>query len=321
MGWGVWAHHMFTVGLGPVANSAFALSTMFIAVPTGVKIFNWMGTIWGGKIRFTTPMLMSIGFVMLFIIGGLSGVTHSIVPADYQQQDTYYIVAHFHYVLFGGAMFGLFSGIYYWWPKVTGKLLSERLGKLHFALMFVGANLTFGPMHILGLQGQPRRYYKVIAGQGHDTWNLVATIGAFTIALSILVFFVNVVITRFRGKPSGDDPWDARTLEWSIPSPVPHYNFKEIPVVHERDDWWHRKYTEDASGKPVPVVAGASEVAEAGHGEEGEPHMPLPSYWPLVAAVGLPLIGWGLMFQWALAAVGGVVLLVGIYGWALEPVE
>src|SRR5919106_741222 len=153
MGWGVWAHHMFTSGLGAVANSAFALSTMFIAVPTGVKIFNWIGTMWGGSIRFTTPMLFSIGFVAMFIIGGLSGVTHAIVPSDAQQQDTYYVVAHFHYVLFGGAIFGLFSGAYYWLPKVTGRMLSEGLGKIHFWLMLIGFNMTFAPMHWLGLQG------------------------------------------------------------------------------------------------------------------------------------------------------------------------
>jgi cytochrome c oxidase subunit I len=326
MGWGVWAHHMFAVGLGPVANSAFALSTMFIAVPTGVKIFNWMGTMWGGKIRFATPMLFSIGFVSMFIIGGLSGVTHAIVPADYQQTDTYYIVAHFHYVLFGGAMFGIFSGIYYWWPKITGRLLDERMGKVHFWLMLIGFNMTFGPMHILGLQGQPRRYYKVIEGQGHEFWNFLETIGAFIIALSILVFIINVLYSRKRGKEAGADPWDARTLEWSIPSPPPHYNFKEIPVVHERDDFWHRKYTEDESGKLIPVVAGGqngeAHAEEHGeHGEHDEPHMPLPSYWPLVTAAGIPLIGYGVLFQWALAALGAVVLLVGVYGWALEPVE
>jgi cytochrome c oxidase subunit 1 len=327
MGWGVWAHHMFAAGLGPVANSAFALSTMFIAVPTGVKIFNWLGTVWGGKIRLTTSMLMSIGFVTMFIIGGLSGVTHAIVPADYQQTDTYYIVAHFHYVLFGGAIFGLFSGIYYWWPKITGKLLDERTGKVHFVLMFIGFNLTFGPMHITGLQGQPRRYYKVIPGQGHEFWNLVETYGAFTIALSMVVFVVNVLLTQRRGKAAGNDPWDARTLEWSIPSPPPHYNFAEIPNVKERDDWWHRKYTEDESGKPVPVVAGGQsgdespQAPEDQHEEHAEPHMPKPSYWPLVASTALPLLGYGLLFQWILIPVGVVTLLVGIYGWALEPVE
>jgi cytochrome c oxidase subunit 1 len=297
---------------------------MFIAVPTGVKIFNWMGTMWGGKIRLTTPMLMAIGFITMFIIGGLSGVTHSIVPTDYQQTDTYYIVAHLHYVLFGGAIFGLFGGIYYWWPKLTGKLLGERLGKTQFVLMLIGFNLTFAPMHILGMQGMPRRYYRYPAGQGFEFWNFAETIGAFIIALSVLTFIGNVLLTRRRGKPSGDDPWDARTIEWSIPSPVPHYNFLEIPVVHERDDFWHKKYSEDESGKAVPVVAGGEQAVEEEHGEHAEhaePHMPKPSYWPLVASLALPLIGYGLLFQWALAALGVVVLLVGVYGWAMEPVE
>jgi cytochrome c oxidase subunit 1 len=311
---------MFAVGLGPVANSAFAVSTMFIAVPTGVKIFNWLATMWGGKIRLTSAMLFSIGFVTMFIIGGLSGVTHSIVPADYQQTDTYYIVAHFHYVLFGGAIFGLFSGIYYWYPKLTGKLLSEALGKVHFTLMIIGFNLTFAPMHILGLQGMARRYYRYPAHQGFEFWNFISTVGSFVIALSIAIFIVNVLLTRARGKPAGNDPWDARTIEWSIPSPVPHYNFAEIPVIHERDDWWHRKYTEDESGKPVPVLAGAQNGDET-HEEHPDIDMPKPSYWPLVAAVGLPLIGYGLLFQWALSALGAMVLLVGIYGWALEPSE
>ena len=178
MGWGVWAHHMFAVGLGPVANSAFAASTMFIAVPTGVKIFNWLATTWGGDLRLKTPMLFALGFIGMFTIGGLSGVTHAVVPSDYQQTDTYYIVAHFHYVLFGGAIFGLFSGAYYWSPVVTGKLLDEKLGKIHFWLMLIGFNLAFGPMHILGLQGQPRRTYQYPEGMGWDFWNMVSTAGA-----------------------------------------------------------------------------------------------------------------------------------------------
>src|SRR5918992_247449 len=183
MGWGVWAHHMFTVGLGPVANAAFALSTMFIAVPTGIKIFNWLGTLWGGAIRITTPFLFAVGFVAMFIIGGLSGVTHAIVPHDAFQTDTYYIVAHFHYVLFGGAIFGLFAGLYYWWPKISGRLLSERLGKLHFWLMFIGFNLAFAPFHILGLQGMPRRIQSYPDGYGWNLWNVVSTAGAFLIAI------------------------------------------------------------------------------------------------------------------------------------------
>jgi cytochrome c oxidase subunit 1 len=325
MGWGVWAHHMFTVGLGPVANAAFALSTMFIAVPTGVKIFNWLGTLWGGSLRFTTPMLFAIGFVAMFIIGGLSGVTHSVVPSDLQQQDTYYVVAHFHYVLFGGSIFGLFAGAYYWFPKVTGLMFDERLGKLHFWLMFIGFNLTFGPMHILGLQGMPRRYYTYPADTGWGFWNFVETIGSFVIVLSILVFMVNVIRSKMRGIKAEEDPWDARTLEWAIPSPPPHYNFAEIPEVHHRDDFWHRKYAEDEGGRPVPVVAGAAENGgEHGENHEGEDHldihMPDPSYFPLVAAAGLPFIGYGLIFWWPAAALGALITLAGLFGWGLEPV-
>jgi cytochrome c oxidase subunit I len=323
IGFGVWAHHMFATGLGAVANTAFGISTMIIAVPTGIKIFNWLGTMWRGAIRLTTPMLMAIGFVTMFVIGGLSGVTHAVVPADYQQTDTYYIVAHFHYVLFGGAIFGLFSGIYYWFPKFTGKMLSDRLGKLHFWLMIIGFNLTFGPMHILGLQGMPRRQYFFSAGMGWDFWNMAVSIGAFLIAGSIAVFMVNAIRSLARGEQAEADPWDARTLEWTISSPPPAHNFDEIPTVHARDELWHRKYSEDTAGRPIPVVAGASdEHPEAGHEETGHTiHLPGPSYWPLVAALGIPLIGYGLMFHWAFAAAGLLSLLSGLYGWLLEPLE
>src|SRR5918999_759837 len=296
MGWGVWAHHMFAVGLGPVANAAFALSTMFIAVPTGIKIFNWLGTLWGGDIRFTTPLLFAVGFVTMFIIGGLSGVSHAIVPHDAQQTDTYYIVAHFHYVLFGGALFGLFSGFYYWWPKVFGKLLSEGLGKLHFWLMFIGFNLAFFPMHIVGLQGMPRRIYTYPEGMGWDLWNAIETVGAFIIALSILVFIVNVIVSRTRGAEAGDDPWDGRTLEWMTSSPPPEHNFTEIPLVSSRDEFWHRKYVETPEGEPERVFAGG-EQAQANHASEEHPpeehdiHMPSPSYFPILAAAGIPLLG------------------------------
>jgi cytochrome c oxidase subunit 1 len=322
MGWGVWAHHMFTTGLGPIANTAFALSTMFIAVPTGVKIFNWIGTMWGGSIRFSTPMLFSIGFIAMFIIGGLSGVTHAIVPHDYQQQDTYYVVAHFHYVLFGGAIFGLFAGAYYWFPKVAGRMYREGLGKLHFWLMLIGFNLTFGPMHWLGLWGMPRRYYTYDADAGWGLWNFVETVGSFIIAASILVFMWNMVRSLRKGDKAEADPWDARTVEWLTDSPPAHYNFAEIPTVHHRDELWHRKYAEDEEGKPVPVVAGAQEHAD-GHEEEEhhDIHMPDPSYFPMVASAGMPLIGYGLIFgMWPVAVLGALVTLGGLFGWSLEPV-
>jgi cytochrome c oxidase subunit 1 len=338
LGWGVWAHHMFASGLGPIANSAFALSTMFIAVPTGVKIFNWLGTMWGGQIRMKTPLLFAVGLVGMFTIGGLSGVTHSIVPHDYQQTDTYYIVAHFHYVLFGGAIFGLFAGTYFWFPKVTGRILGEGLGKLHFALMFIGFNMTFGPMHILGLWGMPRRIYTYADGMGWDFWNMFETVGAFVIALGILVFVVNVARSARSGELAGPDPWDARTIDWLTTSPPPAHNFDEIPVITARDEFWHRKYVGEGEKPPVRVPAGASadhSPAEAatpdgtlpahGPGHEGHSaiHMPSPSYYPLIAAIGMPIMGWGVLLggvlQTVLLTVGGLILLAGLFGWVLEP--
>jgi cytochrome c oxidase subunit 1 len=335
MGWGVWAHHMFAVGLGPVANSAFAASTMFIAVPTGVKIFNWLATTWGGDLRLKTPMLFALGFIGMFTIGGLSGVTHAVVPADYQQTDTYYIVAHFHYVLFGGAIFGLFAGAYYWAPVVTGKMLDETLGKIHFWLMLIGFNLAFGPMHILGLQGQPRRTYQYPKGMGWDFWNAVSTIGAFTIALSILTFTINIFKTKKSKERAPQDPWDARTLEWTIPTPPPEYNFAEIPIVHARDDFWHRKYTEDEQGRLVRIPSGGSDETSALH-EQHEPgsdehghgdghghgiHMPSPSYFPALASVGIMIVGYGAIYHWWIGAIGGVILLAGVFGWGNEPLS
>ena len=322
LGWGVWAHHMFVTGLGPVAISAFGLATMLIAIPTGVKIFNWLGTVWGGSVRLTTSMLFSLGFIAMFTIGGLSGVMHSVVPADTQQTDTYFVVAHFHYVLFGGLILALFAGFYYWYPKVFGRMLDERMGKLNFWTMFIGFNLTFAPMHLLGLWGQPRRTYRYDEGLGWEAINQLVTVGSFIIAFSVLVFIVNAVVSKSRGKVAGDDPWDGRTLEWSISSPPPEYNFAEIPEVHSRDDFWHRKYTEDDEGRLVPLPSGGAEAhAAAGHDGHGI-HLPSPSYFPLVTALGLPILGYAAVFQnvW-LALLGAVVLLYGIYAWAIEPAD
>ncbi len=319
MSWGVWVHHMYTTGLGTAANAAFGISTILIGVPTGVKIFNWMGTLWGGSISLKAPLMFAVGFVAMFTIGGLSGVTHSMVPSDYQQQDTYYVVAHFHYVLFGGSIFGLFAGVYYWFPKFTGKLMNDAIGHVHFWLMLIGFNLTFFPMHMSGLLGMPRRIASYSGDQGWSMWNLMSSVGAFVIALSILVFIINFIISLRRGKASGDDPWDGRTLEWTIPSPPPPYNFKEVPQVHSLDEFWHRKYTEDAEGVPIPVVAGAAvEPAEDHSGGHGI-HMPSPSYFPIIAALGFPFIATGMIYDAALVAVGVAILFVGIYGWALEP--
>ena len=222
MGWGVWAHHMFASGMGPLSVAAFSLSTMFIAVPTGVKILNWLATMWGGKLAFTTPMLFAIGLVTMFTIGGLSGVTHAVAPSDTQQTDTYYIVAHFHYVIFGGALSGFLGGFYFWWPKVFGYMLNEKLGKWHFWTILIGFNLTFGPMHILGLQGMPRRMHTYVEGYGFDFWNMVATVGAFIIAVSMLIFLVNILLSwrAHRAQPGGRRPRPVGRPQPRVDGPV-----------------------------------------------------------------------------------------------------
>ena len=231
MGWMVWSHHMFTVGLGAVANAVFTVTTMLIAVPTGIKVFNWIGTIWGGSIRFTTPMLFSLGFIAMFLLGGISGVMHAVSAHDAQQQDTYFVPAHIHYVLFGGAIMAILSGIYYWFPKYSGKMYSERQGKISFWFIMVGQNVTFFPMHFVGLDGMPRRIYTYVEGMGWEFWNGVATGGVFILIIGFLLVMDNIGRNWRNGKAAPADPWDARTLEWSIASPPPEYNFKEIPVV------------------------------------------------------------------------------------------
>ncbi len=305
MGWGVWAHHMFASGLGPIADSVFGATTMMIAIPTGVKIFNWLATMWGGQIRFTTAMLFAMGFIAMFVIGGLSGVMHSSPPADLQQTDTYFVVAHIHYVLFGGAIQGLFAGIYYWFPKMTGRLLHEKLGKLHFWLMFIGMNLAFFPMHFIGLLGMPRRIYTYRPELGVETMNLVSTIGAHIIAVSLLFFIYNVWRSWRRGEVAGNDPWGGATLEWTIPSPPPDYNFTVIPEVVSRLPRWSVTQM-----KAIPDVP------------PGPIHVPGGSYWPLVAALGIIGMATGAVAHtlWIVLA-SGALLIFSIYRWAFEPFE
>jgi len=245
----VWAHHMFAVGLPPIAQAFFATSTTLIAIPTAVKVFNWCATMWGGKLVLKVPMLFAIGFVAMFLIGGLNGVALAVVPFDYQVTDSYFVVAHLHYVLFGGSVFGIFAGIYYWFPKMTGKLLGERLGQLQFWLFLVGVNLTFFPMHLLGLMGMPRRIYTYPSGLGWSLDNLLATIGAFTIATGVLVFLFNFILSLRSGQPSGDDPWDAFTLEWDTTSPPAVYNFPTLPVVRSRRPFYDKKNPDIADWK------------------------------------------------------------------------
>ena len=326
LGWGVWAHHMFASGLGPVSVAVFSVATMAIALPTGVKIVNWTMTLWGGKLRFTTAMLFAVGLIVEFTIGGLSGVTHAVAPSDTQQTDTYYIVAHFHYVLFGGAVFGLFAGFYYWWPKIFAKMLNERLGKWNFWLMVVGMNLTFGPMHILGLQGQPRRmqvWTAFRAGDGFFNlafWNRVASVGSFVLAIGVLMFLINVVYTHRTAGVAPADPWDARSLEWMTSNPPAEHNFDAIPTVHELDEFFHRKYEENEATGEIHQVSTYEEImADEATRADKHSHLPSPSYWPIILALGLPLIAYGLIFARLLAVFGGVIILLAMFGWSMEP--
>jgi len=306
LGFGVWAHHMFSVGLGPIANSVFSAATMLIAIPTGVKIFNWIATMWGGRLNLTTPLYFAIGFIAMFIIGGLSGIMHASPPTDLQQTDTYFIVAHFHYVLFGGTVFALFAGLYYWIPKVTGRMLHEGLGKLHFWLAIISFNVTFFPMHFLGMNGMPRRTFTYLPGLGFDLMNLISTVGSFVLGFSTLIFVWNLIRSLRRGEPAGRNPWDAPTLEWTLPSPPPHYNYRTIPQVVGRDPLW-REGAESFDPED-PAVS--------------EPVMPSPSGWPILLATGPVIAATGtLMSSLPVALAGVAVIVVSIYGWAFQPLE
>ncbi len=254
LGFTVWMHHMFATGLSTPLTVWTMAATMMIAVPSGVKMFNWLGTMWGGSISLRVPMLFAIGFLFMFLIGGVDGVFNAVVPIDYALNDTYWVVSHIHYVLFGGSVFAVFAGIYFWFPKMTGKMLDETLGTIHFWLMLIGMNLTFMPMHILGLKGMPRRIAEYQGGQGWDIWNLIATIGAFTIAVSILFFVTNVIKTLATApKTAGDDPWEGNTLEWMTSSPPPEHNFDALPEIHsERPNFDRRVASRTPSTRPAP---------------------------------------------------------------------
>jgi cytochrome c oxidase subunit 1 len=241
----VWAHHMFTVGMGPAGNTFFVFATMVISVPTGIKIFNWLATIWGGKILFKVPMMFAVGFLFQFLIAGLTGIMLSSAPFDWQLSASYFVVAHFHYVLVGGILFSLFAAFYFWYPKMTGRMMSERVGKWHFWLFLIGFHLTFDFMHIPGLLGMPRRIYTYEAGRGWEHWNLIVGIGAIVQTIGTLFFVYNLVHSYFRGEIAGADPWDAWTLEWATSSPPPSYNFAVEPTINSRRPLWDLKHPED----------------------------------------------------------------------------
>ena len=315
MSFGLWVHHMFATGIPQLSESFFSAMSMMIAIPTGVQIFCWTATIWSGRPRFRVPFLFVLGFVVVFIIGGFTGVMVASVPYDVQAHDTFFVVAHLHYVLLGGMVFPLFGAAYYWLPKVTGRMLDERLGRWHFWLFFIGVNLTFFPMHQLGLDGMTRRVYTYLPETGWGPLNLVASLGALTIAASVAVFLVNLVRSRRGGAPAGDDPWDGPTLEWATSSPPPPYNFHLLPTVRSRTPLW--KPEPDA-----PVVTGLrTDMREilVTTMLDAEPdnrmRLPEPTIWPLVAALATGVTFITLIFTpWGLP-IGAVLITVAFIGW------
>ncbi len=306
IGFTVWAHHMFAVGLPPLVNAAFSASSVIIAVPTAIKIFNWIATLWGGSINLKTPLYFAVGFIALFIVGGLTGISLAVVPVDFQVTDTYFVVGHLHYVLFGGSVFGIFAGIYYWFPKMTGRLLNETWGKIHFWLMFIGMNMTFFPMHILGVLGMPRRIYTYAGGLGWDSLNLLETIGAYLVGLSVLIFLANAISSLRNGAIAGDDPWEGHTLEWATSSPPPEYNFAVVPVVRGRRPLWDARHG-GASLKPSDL-------------SKEKFHTPPPSYWPFALALGLTITMSGVIFSPIIIALGLVIFVAGLAGWIIQTV-
>src|SRR5688572_17606045 len=315
VGFGLWVHHMFATGLPQLGLTYFTAASMIIAIPSGVQIFCWIASLWRGRPRFHTPLLFVLGFIVIFVLGGLSGVTLASVPFNLQVHDTYYVVAHFHYVLLGGAMFPLIGGIYYWFPKITGRLMSDALGKVNFWVLFVGFNITFFPMHFLGFQGMPRRVYTYPAEMGWGTLNLISTVGAVLMVVGGGLFLYNAVRSYVAGPAAGDDPWGGDSLEWTIPSPPPVYNFLHIPVVEGRHAAW------DRSTDP-PVVTGirtdcrevlVTDVLDAEPDNKVE--FPKPTIWPFACAVVTSLFFIGSVFTpWAVP-VAAVPLAVTLIGW------
>jgi cytochrome c oxidase subunit I len=315
LSFGLWVHHMFTTGLPQLGAAFFTASSMLIAIPNGIQIFCWIATLWDGRPIFRTPLLFVLGFFFIFVLGGLSGIMLASVPIDTQVHDTYFVVAHFHYVLIGGAVFPLIGAVYYWFPKITGRMMSERLGRWNFWLGFVGFNLAFFPMHILGLQGMPRRVYTYQPEMGWGTLNLLATIGAVILLVSFVLFLWNVIVSNRTGDVAGDNPWDAGTLEWATSSPPPPQNFDRIPLVTSREPLW-------AERGPLPVVAGLAvdhRQVVVGTVTEARPEVressPDPSIWPLFAAIAVAGTFLGSIFTpWAVVW-GAVPVAITLIGW------
>ncbi|WP_147802430.1 cytochrome c oxidase subunit I [Alkalicoccus halolimnae] len=293
LGFMVWAHHMFTVGMGPVANAIFAVATMAIAVPTGIKIFNWLLTLWGGRISFTVANLFALAFIPSFVLGGVTGVQLAMSAADYQFHDTYFVVAHFHYVIIGGSVFGIFAGTFYWWPKMFGYRLSESLGKWFFWLFLIGFHLTFFIQHFLGLIGMPRRVASYLDGQGFNEMNFISSMGAFLMAVAFILLVINVLISR-KNTDNVQDPWDGRTLEWATTSPVQEYNFAQTPLIRDLDALWYEKMSGNGKMKAAEPL--------------DEIHMPNGSILPIFIALGLSIAAFGVIYS-AWFVIGAGLLL------------
>jgi cytochrome c oxidase subunit I len=321
LGFGVWAHHMFATGLPAVSTTFFSAASMVITLPSAVAVFAWIATIWHGRPVLRTPFLFAAGFVVLFVIGGVSGVATAAVPFDWQLTDTYFVVAHLHYVLIGINLFAVIGAFYFWLPKMTGRMLSERLGRWNFWVMFVGFNVAFLPMHLTGLMGMPRRIYTYPAGLGWDTLNLITTIGSFVFALGLLLFLVNVWWSRRNGAVAGPNPWDAPTLEWSIPSPPPPYNFAVIPTVESRHPLWEAELGEGARSRlDVGPTLDQGRETLGTSALDAEPEqvlrMPEDSLWPLLLGLALTVTAYGLLIgAWWIAAAGGALSIVSVAGW------
>ena len=313
MGFAVWSHHMFTTGLGPVANTAFSLTSFVIGIPTGVKIFNWLGTMWGGSIRFTTSMLYAVAFLFLFTLGGITGIMVAMPPFDAQANSTYFVVAHFHYVMGGGALFAFLAALFYWFPKMSGRMLSERMGKISFWLIFAGFNLIFMPQHFLGLLGMPRRIQTYDADLGLEFGNLLSTSGTFVMGAGMAFVLISAVAAFRNGAPAGDDPWDARSLEWSTTSPPPVHNFDVQPIAVDRDPFWATKHPDLSHGDDP------EEYAE--DYDAGGIHMPGSSWYPFLMSLAIVIGGYGVLYRnWFLAILMAVVVFASTYGWAFEGV-
>jgi cytochrome c oxidase subunit 1 len=316
LAFGLWVHHMFAAGIPELGASFFTVASMLIAVPSGVQVFCWIGTLWTGRPVMRVPLLFVLGFFFIFVAGGLTGVMVSSVPLDYQLHDTYFVVAHFHYVLIGGSVFPLIGAIYYWFPKITGRMLSERLGQWHFWLAFLGFNGAFFPMHVLGLLGMPRRVYTYPAGLGWDGINLFVSLSATVLALSFLLLAVNIVLSLRRGASAGDNPWDAPTLEWATSSPPPPYNFARIPVVRSRDPLWSeaRLSREVVQGLRVAVREVVITTLNEARPDLREPS-PQPSIWPLLAAIAVGATFLASIFTpWAIVW-GSLPVAITLIGW------